>query len=168
MQIILIAACSRNGVIGANGEIPWRSKEEFKHFKDTTFGHGVVMGRKTWDSIQQKPLKHRINFVMSNQYGYSTEGANVCHSTVECISKAKSVGLTKLFVIGGSELYTLFAEYADEIILSVMHFDAFGDTYWPWYSMYTDSISSYLPKEYTIYNGKPHPEFGVIYAKRLK
>ena len=115
MSISIIYACNQEGVIGVNGEIPWRIPEDFQHFKQTTMSKTVVMGSKTWDSLPAtvRPLPDRQNWVMTrNPEARVFTGAQVV--SFEDVLKASE--LDNLFVIGGAELIRLFHPYADKII----------------------------------------------------
>lgn len=115
MSITIIYACSQEGIIGVNGDIPWMIPEDFKHFRDTTLNKTVVMGSKTWDSLPAtvRPLPDRQNWVMTrNPEARVFTGAQVV--SFEDVLKASE--LDNLFVIGGAELIRLFHPYADKII----------------------------------------------------
>lgn len=115
MSISIIYACNQEGVIGVNGEIPWRIPEDFQHFKQTTMSKTVVMGSKTWDSLPAtvRPLPDRQNWVMTrNPEARVFTGAQVV--SFEDVLKASE--LDNLFVIGGAELIRLFHPHADKII----------------------------------------------------
>ena len=79
MKIALIVAAARNGVIGSGNKMLWRVPEDFAHFKRTTMGHPIVMGRKTWESIG-RPLPGRRNVVVTRNADYRAEGAEVASS----------------------------------------------------------------------------------------
>mgnify|MGYP000650300857 FL=1 len=115
MSISIIYACNQEGVIGVNGEIPWRIPEDFQHFKQTTMSKTVVMGSKTWDSLPAsvRPLPGRVNCVMTrNPEARVFTGAEIV--SLQDVLKASE--LDNLFVIGGAELIRLFHPYADKII----------------------------------------------------
>ena len=98
----LIVARAKNGGIGLRGKIPWHIAEDFKHFKETTMGSAVVMGRKTWESIG-RPLPGRTNVVLTRDAGYVAKGAFVKTSLEQALrflSREKRV-----FIIGGAALY---------------------------------------------------------------
>lgn len=133
MRIIIISAIAQNGVIGkANGEMPWHVKEEFKHFKDTTFGHPVVMGRKTFNTLG-KPLKGRLNIVVTrqNDFLHQTDELKFFRTLEDAIDFLSVKNLEKIFVIGGGEIYRQAITFADEMILSFMKFSAEGEVHFP-------------------------------------
>jgi dihydrofolate reductase len=99
----LIWAQSTSGVIGRAGGIPWQLPEDLIHFKALTMGHTVVMGRRTWESLPAKfrPLPGRRNVVLTQQTGFTAEGATVVRSLAEALTDPDS------WVVGGEQIYTL-------------------------------------------------------------
>ncbi len=133
MKKIIIAAVAKNGVIGrSNGEMPWHSKEEFAHFKQTTFGFPVIMGRKTFDTLG-KPLKGRLNIVItrSKDVNYDFDEVKIFNTLKTAYDYCERAGTEKIFVIGGGEIYKQAMKDADEMIISIMDFDAEGDVFFP-------------------------------------
>ncbi|MDZ7623284.1 MAG: dihydrofolate reductase [Ignavibacteriaceae bacterium] len=133
MKIVIIAAIARNGVIGrSNGEMPWHVKEEFQHFKKTTLGSAVIMGRKTFETLG-KPLKDRKNIIVTGNRDFIAEfdEIKICHSLGESIDYCKSEKYEKAFIIGGGQIYKQSMLIADEMILSFMKFDAEGEVKFP-------------------------------------
>ena len=106
-EIILIAAVARNGAIGRGSELLFRDPVDQRHFRDTTMGHPVIMGRKTWDSLPARfrPLPGRRNIVVSRNAALRLEGAEVALSLEAALALAAAV--PKVFVIGGAQLYAL-------------------------------------------------------------
>jgi dihydrofolate reductase len=132
MKKILIAAVSKNNVIGNDAKIPWRSKEELTHFKNTTLGSAVIMGRKTWESIK-KPLAGRLNIIITSNEKYSVpfHEAIIFFSIKQAIEFLRTSIYEKVFIIGGREVFDKVIDDVDEIILSEMNFEAEGDVYFP-------------------------------------
>ena len=133
MKIIIISAVARNGVIGrSNGEMPWHDKEEFKHFKETTLGFPIIMGRITFETLG-KPLKNRLNVIITNQLDYSLpyENVEIFRSLTDAIESVTKLNPEKIFIIGGGEVYRQAIGFADEMVISIMKFDAEGDVYFP-------------------------------------
>lgn len=133
MQKIIIAAVSRNGVIGKGGSIPWHSKAEMQFFKNTTMGYPIIMGRKTFQSLK-KPLPGRLNVVITSQPGIIHQDENVIAfnsvgSAFEYLLHA--VKPDKVYIIGGGEIYRQTISDADMLSISEMHIDADGDVYFP-------------------------------------
>lgn len=133
MKISIIVAVAKNGVIGkADGEMPWHVKEEFQHFKKTTLGHPVIMGRKTFETLG-KPLKGRQNIVITRNSSYSLhfEETLVLHSLDEALEYCRMKKEPQVFVIGGGQIYKQAISLADEMIISVMKFEAQGEVRFP-------------------------------------
>ena len=127
-RIFLVAAVSRNGVIGANGKLPWHLPEDLRHFKKLTLGHPVIMGRRTWDSLG-KALPGRENIVVSRSANRDTPGASVAISVEAAI--ALCAGEPLVFVIGGAEIYAAALPLASGIVLTEIHRDYEGDARFP-------------------------------------
>lgn len=135
MRIIIIAAIAQNGVIGTTkGEMPWHVKEEFAHFKNTTYGSPIVMGRKTFQTLG-KPLKGRLNIIItrSANFSFKDDEAIIRHSLTEAVEYCKKENYEKVFIIGGREIYLQAISFADEMILSFMNFPAEGEILFPEY-----------------------------------
>ncbi len=132
MKIAIIAAVAKNGVIGrSTGEMPWHSSEEFRHFKSTTLGFPVIMGRKTFESLG-KPLKGRLNIVLSRQENYDPGNeVKVMRSLQQAYDFCRDSNYEKIFVIGGGYIFPEGMKDADEMIISVMDFNAEGDVCFP-------------------------------------
>ena len=132
MEIIIIAAIANNGVIGYAGKIPWHSHLELEHFKSTTLGYPVLMGRKTFQSLET-PLINRKNLVLTkSQYVQSHENKVNYYNSIEmALDFCYNNNFTKLFIIGGGELYLQTMNLADKLILSKMKLFTKGDTYFP-------------------------------------
>jgi dihydrofolate reductase len=122
--ISLIVAAAENGVIGRQGELPWRLSDDLRRFKAITMAKPVVMGRKTWESIG-RPLPGRHNIVITRQPGYAAEGCDVVSSVDAAI--AACANADEIMIIGGSEIYRLFLGRAGRIYLTRVHADIDGD-----------------------------------------
>jgi len=129
-RIVLVAAVADNGVIGREGDIPWRIPEDMKHFRAVTSGHTVVMGRLTYESIG-RPLPHRRNIVVTRTPGWSAEGVTVVGSVEEALDKANADGDGDVMVIGGAQVYAAVMGLADVQILTEVHQSPPGDTFYP-------------------------------------
>jgi dihydrofolate reductase len=123
MSVHLIWAQARNGVIGADGTIPWRLPGEQRMFKERTMGATVVMGRATWDSLPERvrPLPGRRNVVLTRDPGWKAEGAVVAHSVDE-------IADDDFWVIGGAEIYRAFLPRATHIVRTTVDLEVAGDT----------------------------------------
>lgn len=133
MIITVIAAIAKNGVIGrSNGEMPWHVKEEFQHFKNTTLGYPLIMGRKSFDALG-KPLKGRLNIVLTKNPDYNPGFSEVVvFSEMEkALEYCKAACYNRAFIIGGGKIFKEYIPLADEMILSFLNFDAAGDVFFP-------------------------------------
>jgi dihydrofolate reductase len=131
MKLSLIAAVAKNGVIGAGNDLVWREPQDQRHFSQTTHGHAVVMGRKTWQSLPPKyrPLPGRRNVVVTRDAGFAAPGAE-CVAGLEA-ALALLAGAPQVYVIGGAELYAAALPRADELVLTEIEADIEGDTRFP-------------------------------------
>lgn len=130
MKISIIAAISENRVIGLNNRLPWHIREDLKWFKKNTMGHTVIMGRKTFESLQ-KPLPGRKNIVLSAQKNYKASGALVCRSIYEAIKISKAGDEKEIFIIGGGQVFNKALPRADRIYITLVHKEFDGDTFFP-------------------------------------
>ena len=119
--VSLIAAVARNGAIGRGNALLWRLPEDLRHFKRTTLGHPVVMGRKTWDSIG-RALPGRRNIVVTRDPQWQASGAERAGSFDEALALARNEA--RLFVIGGAQIYAQALPIADELVLTEIDADA--------------------------------------------
>lgn len=126
MTVTLVAAVARNGVIGAAGAIPWHLPEDFAHFKATTLGHTLVMGRATHDSIG-RPLPGRTTIVLTRDREWHADGVLTASSLEEALAMAEG----DVYVAGGAAVYAAALPYADEQLLSEVDLEPAGDTYYP-------------------------------------
>lgn len=124
-MIILVAAMGDDRVIGLNGAMPWHLPAEMKHFRRTTRGQVVVMGRKTYQSIGG-PLKGRTNIILTRDDDFAAPGCEVVHEIADLLADERP-----LYVIGGAELYRQFLPHADQMILTRIHQGFAGDTFFP-------------------------------------
>lgn len=125
--LALILAVARNGVIGKAGGLPWHLPEDLKHFKRTTSGHAIIMGRKTYESIG-RPLPKRRNIVVTRQTELELPGCERAASLDEAIALARTSDPCP-FIIGGASLYEEALPIATEIHLTTVDEDVQGDTF---------------------------------------
>ncbi|MBZ0172889.1 MAG: dihydrofolate reductase, partial [Phycisphaerales bacterium] len=133
VQITLIAAVSENGVIGRDGELPWRLPADLRRFQRVTRGHQVVMGRRTFESLPA-PLPDRRNIVVTNNRDYRAGGITVVHSLDEAIADAARHASSPdetLFILGGAVLYAAALPLADRLDLTRVEARVEGDTMFP-------------------------------------
>jgi dihydrofolate reductase len=131
MEVVLIVAVAENGVIGADGAIPWRLKSDMQRFKALTSGKPVVMGRKTFISIG-RPLPGRTNIVVTRDPDFRAAGAVVANSFANARAIATGDALrrftTEIAVIGGAEIYAQWMAQADRLEITEVHARPDGDT----------------------------------------
>ena len=127
----LIAAVARNGVIGKDNALLWHLPEDMRHFRETTRGKPVIMGRKTWESLPAayRPLPGRQNIVVSRNADYAAPGACVVASLDAALQEA--VSADEVFVIGGAQLYRQAIDSADRLYLTEIDRDYEGDVFFP-------------------------------------
>jgi dihydrofolate reductase len=126
--VCIIAAVSSNGVIGADGRLPWHLPEDLKFFKAQTLGCAVIMGRRTWESIG-RPLPGRRNIVVTRSRDFRPAGAGTAASLADAITQC--AGEAKVFVIGGGDLYRAALPLADCIVLTEIRREFDGDVHFP-------------------------------------
>lgn len=138
IKLSLIAAHSRNGVIGMDGYLPWKLGDDLAFFKSTTRGHPVLMGRKTWESLPKQPLPHRDNIILTRNWAYQATGARVFTALAPALEAgkalARSAGKPHFFVIGGESLYTATLPRADFLYLTEVQTELEGDAFFPKYN----------------------------------
>lgn len=138
MKLVLVAAVAENGVIGADDEMPWHYPEDLQHFKETTMGHPVVMGRTTYESIEDRlggPLPGRTNVVLSRQPSLELQAGAVHASdldtALEIAADALEADQGAVYVIGGATVYEACLDRADELVLTEIPEAPDGDTHFP-------------------------------------
>jgi len=124
----MIAALARNRVIGRDGDLPWRLPDDAKHFRDTTMGKPVVMGRKTWESFGGV-LEGRDNIVVSRQPDYEAAGATVVSSLDEALKLLSD--RDEVFIAGGEALYAEALPRAGRMVLTLVDAEVDGDVHFP-------------------------------------
>ena len=138
INITLIAAMSKNHIIGNKNQLPWHLPKDLRHFKNFTSGKNLLMGRKTYQSIFSyinKPLPKRNSFVLSNSI---LEEKYTNFSNVHVFQNLKQIeefmhanNQTDLYVIGGEQIYKQTIEYANELIISYIDIECEGDAFFP-------------------------------------
>jgi dihydrofolate reductase len=126
--VSLIVAMAMNRVIGADGKIPWHLPNELQLFKRLTMGHHIIMGRRTYESINRL-LPGRTTVIVTRQQDYAVPGAVVVHSLDDAI--AACGGDAEVFVIGGADIFNLAMPIADRLYLTVVDAEPAGDTWMP-------------------------------------
>lgn len=133
MKLSAIVAMASNRVIGRDGDLPWRIPEDFKFFKDTTTGHIMVMGRKTFESLP-KILPGRLHVVITRQRDFKPEGAHVFPDVTSALDFCKTQTAKwgdEVFVLGGGEIFRQTLDITDRIYLTEIHKAYDGDATFP-------------------------------------
>lgn len=157
MSVSMIAAVGKNLELGKNNNLIWHFKEDMKFFKDTTMGHTIVMGRKTFESLP-KALPGRKNIVISSNAQYQAQGATVVTSVEEALQIADN---EEIFVIGGGKIYAEFLPYADKLYLTEINAECDdADTYFPQFNK-----SEYIKEIINYYDIDGVEFYHVVYKK---
>ena len=134
IRVALMVAVAANGVIGRDNALPWHLPEDLRHFRRTTLGKLVVMGRKTFESIG-RPLPGRPNIVVTGTPGWQVEGVTVTDSVPAALELARELaraeGVDELVVIGGATIYAAALPLAQRLYVTEVHADVEGDTWFP-------------------------------------
>lgn len=166
MIISLIAALTRNSVIGKNNGLPWHLPDDMKYFMQTTKGHHVLMGRKNYDSIPEKfrPLPNRTNILLTRQKDFDAPNCLVVNSLDAGVDIAQKAAESELFIIGGSDIYQLGFPISNRLYLTEIQTELPGDTFFPSFdkSRWTEVSRKHHPVDdrhayafdYVIYNRK--------------
>ncbi|MGZ4749327.1 MAG: dihydrofolate reductase [Oryzihumus sp.] len=128
-RIVMVAAVADNGVIGRGGDIPWSIPEDLKHFRATTKGNTVVMGRATYESIGH-PLPYRTNIVVTRDRAWHGDNVFVAHSVEEAVEQAQAYD-GDVMIIGGGHIYEVAMPLATHQVLTEVHQSPEGDTHYP-------------------------------------
>ena len=129
VEVVLVVAAAREGVIGRDGALPWHLPADLAHFRRLTLGRAVIMGRATFDSIG-RPLPQRLNIVLSRREGFTAPGVEVVSSLAEAYRLAAAHGGPAM-VIGGAAVYAQTLADASTVELTEVHADLAGDTHFP-------------------------------------
>ncbi len=131
MRLNLIYAHAKGGVIGAQGGMPWHLPEDLAHFKATTMGAPVIMGRKTWDSIPEpfRPLPGRRNIVITRQSAWRAPGAEVASGLSAALELLRDEA--EVWVMGGAQIYAQAAPLAQRAVITEIDLDVAGDAFAP-------------------------------------
>ena len=129
-MISLLVAASSNHAIGKNNQLLWHLPKDLRYFKNLTWGMVVIMGRKTFESVN-KPLPGRINIVITSQPDWNHEEVWVAHSLQHALDLARATHCKEIFVIGGGEIYRQSMPLAHKIYMTRVHAELDGDTFFP-------------------------------------
>jgi dihydrofolate reductase len=132
LKIVMVVAVAENGVIGADGAMPWRLKSDLQRFKALTFGKPVIMGRKTFASIG-RPLPGRTNIVVTRDRDFRAAGIVVTNSFADAMATATGDALrrfaTDIAIIGGADIFAHWMDRADRLEITEVHARPGGDTH---------------------------------------
>ena len=132
LPVVLVLAVAENGVIGRGDALPWDLPDDLQHFKRSTLGRPIIMGRKTYDSVG-RPLPGRTNIVVTRDPTWAAEGVVAVQSLADAIVRAEQQALLDdadaVMVVGGAEIYRLALPQADRIVLTRVHGEVSGDAY---------------------------------------
>lgn len=129
-KIAAIWAEDKNGLIGTEGRLPWHLPAELQHFKEVTVGQVVLMGRKTFDGMNQRALPERTTLVLTRDTSVAIGNVTILNSREEALNWYKAQE-RDLYIIGGSEIFKLFSEDITEFYQTVVDGEFIGDTYMP-------------------------------------
>ena len=168
-KIVIIAARALNDGIGKGNQLLFpNQKSDMQHFKELTTGHTVVMGRNTFESLNNKPLKNRRNIVLSKTLSTNTDGVEVM-SSVEVMPSVEAVlnnikDNEKVFIIGGSEVYKSFLKYAHEMeITTIFEGGQDADTFFPEFERYQWNVTSSK-----VFDADSENEYPYMFQKFIK
>jgi dihydrofolate reductase len=148
-SLTFIVAVSHNGVMGKDGKLPWDLPEDRAFFRDSTMGHAIIMGRRTWDE-RGVPLDGRRNIVVSRSGAVSGTGCEVARTVEDAVALARATDPDP-FVVGGAEIFKLAFPYATRILYTAIDFDAEGDTFYPSLDMTGWHVTSRRPGDRATY-----------------
>ncbi|HCH63783.1 MAG: diacylglycerol kinase [Deltaproteobacteria bacterium] len=129
-ELTMVVAVGPGGVIGRDGDLPWRIREDLRHFKRITMGHTIIMGRRTWDSIG-RPLPGRQSVVLTRNRTFAAPGAHVVHSLADALALAEAAGDDAPCIIGGAALYAEALPLATRMEWTEVDQAVEGDTFFP-------------------------------------
>jgi dihydrofolate reductase len=159
----IIAAKSDNNVIGKDNDLVWHMPADLKFFKNKTKGHWVIMGRKTFESMDG-PLPNRTHIIITRQPDYKAEGCYVVNSVEDAFRIAGEQQLEQVFILGGAEIYALSMDKADQMYITEIKSTFEGDTFFPEIDMtYWKEVNR---EEHDADEKNPYPYAFVEYRKR--
>lgn len=169
VEIVIIAAVPKNGVIGADNDMPWHLSSDLKRFKQITLGKPVVVGRKTFLSFGGKPLPGRPHIVISRDPDYAPEGAEPATSLEAALERAKEIaaelGADEIAVIGGGLIYRQAMAFADRLEITEIDASPEGDTLFP--AIDSDEWSE-TAREHGVRTEKDSADFAYVTYRRKR
>ena len=161
----IIVARADNNVIGKDNKLVWHMPNDLKHFKNTTMGHYIIMGRKTFES-QKKPLPGRTSIIITRNKNYEAEGCYVVHSLEDAYKIGRENKQKEVFVLGGAEIYTIALDSVDKIILTEIKAEFEGDAFFP--EIDPEKWKEVKREDFAADEKNPHPYSFVEYEKKIK
>ena len=163
MAVSLIVAVSENGVIGRAGGLPWRLSADLKHFKKTTMGHHLIIGRRTWDEVG-KPLPGRTMVVVTRSRDLQADGATIVYSLDDALEVAR--GDDEPFIGGGAHIYRMALEndLVDRLYITRVHAEVDGDTFFP--DLDLDEWELVSEERHEADERNEHPYSFLVYGRR--
>lgn len=155
---------TRNRVIGRDGGLPWSLPDEMAHFRSTTRGHPIIMGRKTFDSMNRKPLPKRQNIVMSRSE-LVADGIQHAYDLDTALTLARRSTAKECFVIGGSAIYEAALPVADRLYETVIDAEISGDVYFP---VYDESVWTEIDRTHHPADERHEHAFDIIVHERKR
>lgn len=148
MKVSGIAVVTENLAMGKDNGLMFHLPGDLPRFKKITFGHPIIMGRKTFESreINKHPLPGRLNIVITREPSYETNGATVASSLEEAIQIASENDKEEIFIIGGAQIFTEALPIIDRLYMTIVQTTIPGDVYFPDYSEFTKVIED-VPQE---------------------
>ncbi len=163
MAVSLIVAVSENGVIGRDGGLPWRLSGDLKHFKSTTTGHHLIIGRRTWDEVGQ-PLPGRTMVVVTRSRALQAEGVTIVRSLDKALEVARNDD--EPFIGGGAHIYRVALEndLVDRLHITRVHAEIEGDTFFPQLDL--DDWELVSEEHHEADEKNEHPYSFLVYERR--
>ena len=129
-KIVAIWAQDEEGVIGKGNRLPWHLPAELQHFKETTLNHAILMGRVTFDGMGRRLLPKRETLILTRNPEEKTDGVTTFYD-IQSVLDWYQAQDKNLYILGGKQIFQLFEPYLDEIIVTQIHAQVEGDTYFP-------------------------------------
>lgn len=130
MKVSIVVAVSENNGIGLDGGLPWHLSRDLKHFKQTTMGKPIVMGRTTFESLPN-PLPGRTNMVLTQNPDYQVPGCMIFHHVNDVLAHCEQQAVEELMVVGGAKIYQIFLPFVTKIYMTRVHESVDADTFFP-------------------------------------
>ena len=128
-EIIIIVAVAKNNVIGKDNKIPWHISDDFKHFKELTLNHPIIMGKNTYLSLPKRPLPERENIVLTFlDDPFNEQGITIKHSLKDALEYTEN---KDVYIIGGASVYKQAMEFATKLEITSIEMEYQGDTFFP-------------------------------------